>query len=279
MCWEMFNNGLSRKKVAVVSFWSIWSSQCDVTVMSPNSWKVEIRPYKSVQLAGSRTPLTLHCMCKLNHFKVNTVPSSLRPPTGVPATQRPPYPTPSLITIPGFSQSNRPPDLRHHHFFVLRLYLCIFREIGREGEKQQYVVAPHTPPSGDLANNPGMCPDWESNRQPFIHTPALNHWATPARAVFYSFNTNTCLSKTESWVCLFLFFFFLLHLNKFNFLLHIQKIALITSGHLEKFSQTEHMSLTITQVQKQNTLSLHSEQGNVAPMSERRNMAELVALW
>ena len=27
--------------------------------------------------------------------------------------------------------------------------------------------ASHTPPTGDLSYNPGMCPDWESNRQPF----------------------------------------------------------------------------------------------------------------
>ena len=25
----------------------------------------------------------------------------------------------------------------------------------------------HHPPTGDLASNPGMCPDWEWNRQPF----------------------------------------------------------------------------------------------------------------
>ena len=37
----------------------------------------------------------------------------------------------------------------------------------REGEKHQCVVASRTPPTGDLARNPGMCPDWESNRRPF----------------------------------------------------------------------------------------------------------------
>ena len=45
-----------------------------------------------------------------------------------------------------------------------------FRERGREGEregeKHQCVVAPHVPPTGDLACNPGTCPDWESNQQP-----------------------------------------------------------------------------------------------------------------
>ena len=56
-----------------------------------------------------------------------------------------------------------------------RFHLFIFRERGREGEKEgeregenhQCVVAFCVPPTGDLACNPGMCPDWESNRQPF----------------------------------------------------------------------------------------------------------------
>ena len=37
----------------------------------------------------------------------------------------------------------------------------------REGEKRQFVLAFCTPCAGDLAQNPGMCPDWELNRQPF----------------------------------------------------------------------------------------------------------------
>ena len=41
------------------------------------------------------------------------------------------------------------------------------REGEREGEKHQCVVAPHAPSNGELAHNPGMCPDWESNPQPF----------------------------------------------------------------------------------------------------------------
>ena len=47
-------------------------------------------------------------------------------------------------------------------------YLFIFRERGREGEregeKHQCVVASCAPPTGDLVFNPGMCPDWESNQ-------------------------------------------------------------------------------------------------------------------
>ena len=54
-------------------------------------------------------------------------------------------------------------------FFFLffgRFHLLIFREgEGREkeGEKHQCAVASHMPLTGDLARNPGMCPDWESN--------------------------------------------------------------------------------------------------------------------
>ena len=50
-------------------------------------------------------------------------------------------------------------------------YLFIFRGRGRKGErkgeKHQRAVASRALPSGDLAHNPGMCPDGESNQQPF----------------------------------------------------------------------------------------------------------------
>ena len=50
-------------------------------------------------------------------------------------------------------------------FFI---YFYFQRERGREGErdgeKHQCVVASHSHPAGDLASNPGMCPDWESNQ-------------------------------------------------------------------------------------------------------------------
>ena len=51
----------------------------------------------------------------------------------------------------------------------LRFHLFIFRE-GKGGKKRgkyQCVVASSVPPSGDLAHNPVMCPDWESNWRPF----------------------------------------------------------------------------------------------------------------
>ena len=56
-------------------------------------------------------------------------------------------------------------------FFLKRFYLFIFRERGREGERQEEkhkcVVASHAPPTGDLAFNPGMGPAWELNRWTF----------------------------------------------------------------------------------------------------------------
>ena len=56
-------------------------------------------------------------------------------------------------------------------FIFFKIYLFIFRQTGREGErkgeKHQYVVASHTPPTGDLGCNPDMCPDWGSNLEPF----------------------------------------------------------------------------------------------------------------
>ena len=60
------------------------------------------------------------------------------------------------------------------HTFIhahLKNILFIFTEKGKEeergGEKHQCVVVSHMPPTGDLARNPGRCPDWESNRRPF----------------------------------------------------------------------------------------------------------------
>ena len=45
------------------------------------------------------------------------------------------------------------------------LYLFLEKREGKEkqGEKHQCVVASHVGPTGDVAHNPGMCPDWESN--------------------------------------------------------------------------------------------------------------------
>ena len=55
--------------------------------------------------------------------------------------------------------------------FLKKDFIYLFRDRGRdgerEGEKHQCVVASHVSPPRDLALNPGTCPDWESNWQPF----------------------------------------------------------------------------------------------------------------
>ena len=52
-------------------------------------------------------------------------------------------------------------------YLFIYFNLFIFRQRGREGEREgekyQCVVASHTPPTGDLACNPGMCSEWELN--------------------------------------------------------------------------------------------------------------------
>ena len=62
--------------------------------------------------------------------------------------------------------------------FVLGFYLFIFRERGREGEREgekyQCVVASHVAPTGDLAHNLDMCLDGELNQQLFGLPPMLN---------------------------------------------------------------------------------------------------------
>ena len=62
-------------------------------------------------------------------------------------------------------------ELKGPEGFLKRFNLFMFRGRGREeereGEKHQCVVASHAPPTRDLAHNPSMTSDWESNWRPF----------------------------------------------------------------------------------------------------------------
>ena len=54
--------------------------------------------------------------------------------------------------------------------FILFIYLFLDRGEGREKDRERNINVwlPFThPPTGDLACNPGMCPDWELNQRPF----------------------------------------------------------------------------------------------------------------
>ena len=56
------------------------------------------------------------------------------------------------------------------YFILKRFYLLLHEGEGREKERERniHVWLPLAcPPPGNLVFNPGMCPDWESNRWPF----------------------------------------------------------------------------------------------------------------
>ena len=59
--------------------------------------------------------------------------------------------------------------LKKNYFllFFKRFYLFLLLQRGKwkekEGEKHQCVVVSRASPIGDMACNPGMCPDWELN--------------------------------------------------------------------------------------------------------------------
>ena len=70
----------------------------------------------------------------------------------------------------------------------------MFRERGREGkgegEKHQCVFASCVPPTGDLAHNPGMFPDWELNQRPFGSQPVLNPLSYTSQGCYGKFLTH-----------------------------------------------------------------------------------------
>ena len=46
------------------------------------------------------------------------------------------------------------------------------------------------PPAGDVARNPGMCPDWESNPWPFGSQVGTQSTEPHQPGLIYSFNLN-----------------------------------------------------------------------------------------
>ena len=85
-------------------------------------------------------------------------------------------------------------NLRCYIFFIKILFIYFQREGkgSRKRGKHQCVVAFHAPPTGDLACNPGMCPDWESNCDPLVHRPALNPLSYTSQGRCYIFNFCFC---------------------------------------------------------------------------------------
>ena len=69
-----------------------------------------------------------------------------------------------IVTIPDLKKDNK---AIYNTKKKLRFYLFTLRERGRErereGDKYHCVVVSHMPHTGDLARDPGMCPNWELN--------------------------------------------------------------------------------------------------------------------
>ena len=65
-----------------------------------------------------------------------------------------------------------------HLCFILffKIFYLVFLGKGRENERERNINVwlPLAPPFGDLARNPGMRPDWESNLGPFGSQATLN---------------------------------------------------------------------------------------------------------
>ena len=95
-------------------------------------------------------------------------------------------------------------------FFKERFYLFLERGEGKEKEwerninvwQMEWVVASHTPQVGDLACNPGVCPEWESNRWPFglQAGPQSTEPHQPGRSL-----QSQCIRGKYLYACVFLF--------------------------------------------------------------------------
>ena len=89
------------------------------------------------------------------------------------------------------------------HFLKI---LFIFRE-EREKEMERNIhmqginqlVASHAPPTGDLASNPGMWPDWESNLKPFGLQAGTQSTETQQPGLTYAFFLHYLNKETEVW--------------------------------------------------------------------------------
>ena len=108
-------------------------------------------------------------------------------------------------------------------FFKDLIYLFLERGERREKEGEKlWSVAPRTPPTGDPACSPGMCPDWDQTYNLLLCRPALNPLSHSSRGWFlfllqnceYIFVCFSCwfsfFPQQKTWLMKGLFVFFIL---------------------------------------------------------------------
>ena len=75
-------------------------------------------------------------------------------------------------------------------FFFKILFIYFYRGEGREKERERNLNVWSSlvrPPTGDLARNPGMCPDWELNWSPFASQLALSPLSQTSQGGYWIF--------------------------------------------------------------------------------------------
>ena len=95
-------------------------------------------------------------------------------------------------------------------FAIYLLFIYFFRE-GKGGRKRRRETSMCgcllRPPTGDLAHNAGMCPDWESNQRPFGSEAGSQSTEPhqPGPFIHFFFNSVVCLPSFE--LCEFFIYF------------------------------------------------------------------------
>ena len=108
-------------------------------------------------------------------------------------------PLPSLCVTLSLS-SRRGCDTYHrsvvpvsYFYLFLKILFIYFREKGKEGERERgkhqcerdtLISCLSRTPAGDLAGNPGMCPDRELNRESLVLRPALSALSHSSQGLF-----------------------------------------------------------------------------------------------
>ena len=104
-----------------------------------------------------------------------------------------------------------------NRFFKDFIYLFSEKGEGRKKGKHQCVVVSQAPPTGDQACNPDMCPDWESNQQPFSSQAGAQSTEPHHPGLCSVFKSSTILGggyillycfNFYEWKCNIYFFFF-----------------------------------------------------------------------